>query len=74
LEKLALEVAKRCIHSEYLERKIQGLKNLEEYMKALQNERSLKERNTFLEWLDREEIFQEIYGPHTHVELLSRSQ
>lgn len=64
---LALELAKRCLRSEYLERKIQGLKGLEDYIKVLQNENEYKDKQVFLNWLDQEEIFQEIYGPRTHV-------
>ena len=74
IETFNLEISLLCFESNFLERKIQGLKSLLEIMKNIKYNNlkflNIQIINTII---DKNELFEKIYGVKGHIELIKRS-
>ena len=76
LEKLNLNIALMCLSSNFLERRIHGIKSLAESLKGLKYARGNKITGEFmLEWIDKNKILEIIFDhKNYHVQIIQRSK
>ena len=76
LERLNLNIALMCLKSNFLERRIHGIKSLTESLKALKYSRGGKITAEFMiEWIDENKIMEIIFDhKNYHVQIIQRSK
>lgn len=77
VEKFSLDISFLCFNSDFLERKLQGLKAIMEIMKdvkyRLKKFESLLDVEVLCRWLNEKQIFEGLYGRDSHAQLIQRS-
>ena len=75
VEKLNLDIALMCLKASFLERRIQGIKILNDIIKGLRMYGSKAFKPEFIvEWSRQHGVLEAIFGPKTyHIELIKRS-
>ena len=71
-----MRVALMCFNSDFLERKLQGLKQIQKilqdakYAAGQQQHYSIDQLSA---WVDQNHIFEKLYGAQGHIQLIQRS-
>lgn len=76
LEQLNLDITLMCLKSNFLERRIHGIKSLGEFLKGLKySNRNKLTGDYMLEWLEKNKILELIFDPKEyHVQIIQRSK
>lgn len=77
IEKFSLDMAYMCFNSDFLERKLQGIKSIMEIIKEVKYRtkryENLLDNDQLCKWISDKGIFEGLYGPNSHAQLIQRS-
>ena len=77
METFSLNVAYLCFSSEFLERKLQGLKAVMEIMKEvkyrIRKQEFYLDNDLLFQWVNDKQLFEGLYGKNAHAQLIQRS-
>jgi ubiquitin C-terminal hydrolase len=72
IEKFSITFAIKMIKTQFLEKRITAVKTITDVIKASKDD--LQKRSLVLKLIEENQIFYEIYGPNSHIQLINKSK
>jgi len=72
IENFSISSSLRMIKTTFLDKRIQAIKNLVDVIKSHKNDK--EKTQEILKMIEENQLFYEIYGPNTHIQLINKSK